>query len=646
MRAVYQLTPSQTSVIVQLQTFRAASLFVANPTGSPVAVRVGGTDVPSVNSASHIVPAQGYLLVPVDGTTFAAGFTDAAAITAPATSGLQTTASLMLLDIDEPLPAFGSASFQSLSLSELTSGLQTFSGPVTSSVFDLGSWGGALVYVAPGASSGQGLIVVEAADSVSPASWSPVGTWAFWPGLPAIIQAPRTLRYLRVRLVATTIPGEATITGGYSVRGTIAEILDAGYTPFSSSFSKTFNIGAGIDGAFYIVTAGLPAISVGVTFTTGARSELISYAAPSPSGPWRTIAFREQSTTGITNGSIFRTYGSLDQYTELVISNLGVTSTTGTISFTIPVNQDMNGIQQSIYAALGDVAQTVNTRQSIYHELEAIYSIALNSIDGRLSTIVTDDNTRFLQLGSIDTRLVTINNNLTLNTNPALATIATNTSTTATNVATVNTTLGTTNFSLAQIVTRTGNIETNTSATASNVATVNTTLGTTNSTLSTIATNTGNTATNVATVNTTLGTTNTTLSSINTSAAAMAACLTRSVTPTGLAVNIVAPANWYSMGPFLVPGWYLSQFQASFGTGALGTNPTEILVATGTAGGAITVIYRTWSVTTNAGAWTGPSITLNSLRSAGYLIPAGHTTLWMQSTLVAGNASITITQGA
>lgn len=416
MKQTFRLTASQTARAINLENMRAAALFIANPTGSPVVVRVGANDVPSLNSADHRVPANGFLLVPVDGTAFGAGFTDTTAISSPATSNLQTIATLIFLDDEEPLPSFGSASFQSLSLSDLTSGLVAFSGPVTSSVFDLGSWGGGLVYLAPDVASGQGFVIVEAASSAAPASWSPVGTWAFWPGVPSIIQIPRTLRFMRVRLVATTIAGEAAISGGYSVRGTIAEILSIGYTPFTNAFTKAFNVSAGTDGTFYLATAGLPSITVGVSWTTGTRTNVIAYAAASTAGPWRTIAFRDQSTTGLTYGSLVRTYGSLDQYTEIVLDELAGVNTTGTLTFTIPGVVETNDILQLIYAALGDTGQAVNTRQSIYHELEAIYSIALASIDSRLvttnatlSTISTTLSTISTQLGTINTSIGTVN---------------------------------------------------------------------------------------------------------------------------------------------------------------------------------------------------------------------------------------------
>ena len=551
MKSTERLTPNKTSVVINLNNFRAAMLYVQNPTGSAVLVRAGGTDVPSLASADYRVPANGFLLVAVDGTNFAATFADQLAVTAPATSNLQTVATIELLDADEKPPAFGSANFQSLSLSDLLP-LTAFSGVTTSTVFDLGAWGGAVVFVAPGSGSGQGVITVDVSASPT-GSFTTLGTWSFWPSIPATIMIPRTsARYMRVTLNATAIPGEPAISGSYGVRATLTELFDKGYLPSGASITKSYSLAPLGSVSYTLVTAGLPAVSIGLNNATGSNGELILEASSSATGPWRLVSFREQSLAGFYN-SIYRTVGNLDLFLRVSVLELSNVPMTGTVAFSIPEAPDENGILQSVYAALGDVGQPVNVGQSIYHLLARIDATATN----------------------------------------------------------INAGISTSNVILAAI---------------------NTGLATTNSLLTT--------------ANSLANTANTSLSSIDTDTTSLATALVRGESPTCFSAAIAAAGAWTNMGAFLVPGWYITHALAThvpFGPSAIGST---LFLATGGAAFPVNVIYAQFAGESPAGSsmYTGQVYDYFSPRSAGFLIPVGHTNLWGLASAAAGTMHVMFNQ--
>lgn len=400
MRQEIRLTASQPQLQVNLQSFNAAAVFIENPTGSPVAMRAGGTDYPTLTNANHVIPANGYLLVPVDGTTFAFAFTDTPSVTSAALSNLLTAATITLFDAKESLPNFGSATFLSLSLSDLSGGIVGATGATTSAVYDLGSWGGAILYFFATASSGQG--VINAQVSSDQTTWRSIGEWAFWPGLPATINVPRSVRYLRFLIAPTVIPGEPAIDYAYAVRATLSEIFDLEFSALSGTvFTKPYAIAALGEANWTFATRGLPAISVGVKNTTGIASqgELIVETANGATGPWRVVAFREQSITpGGFYDSIQRTYANLDLFTRVRMLSTNLVAIAGTVYVGILPGPDLSAPLQQIFAALGDPGEGVNVNQSIYHELDTIrqqtdtLEALIAATNTKLDTIISNMN--------------------------------------------------------------------------------------------------------------------------------------------------------------------------------------------------------------------------------------------------------------
>lgn len=418
MRSEVKLTAAVNQLQVNLQTFQAAALFVENPTGSPVAIRTGGTDFPSLANANHVVPANGYLLVPCQGTTFAFAFTDAVSVLSTALSNLLTSATITLFDATEALPNFGSATFLSLSLSDLSNGIVGVAGGSTSSVFDLGSWGGAILYLLATGASGQGIVTAQVSSDQQ--QWRTLGEWAFWPGLPATINVPRSVRYLRFVFAATAIPGEPAIAYAYSVRATLSEIFDLQFSALAGTiFTKAYNLAGLGEANWTFATRGLPAMSVGVKNTVGVSSqgELIVETANAATGPWRTVAFREQSIgPGGLYDSINRTYANLDVFTRVRMLSTNLVAIQGSVYVGILPGPDLAATLQLILAALGDPGAGVNVGQSIYHLLALI-----NLSTDTLETLITASN---VQLTAINANTDTLEA-LIASTNTALSAINT-----------------------------------------------------------------------------------------------------------------------------------------------------------------------------------------------------------------------------
>lgn len=393
MRAAYTLTATSATQVVQLQNFQAAKIFVENPTGSVILIRSGGNDVPTTVTANHRVPAGSFQLVPASGTQFALAFDDPTSVSSPGRSNLMPVATVWFLSAEEPDPSFGSAGFQTLSLSPLTSGFVAYSGAVNSQTFDLGPWGGALVAVAPSAGSGQATVTVQNSDDGT--TWRTQEFLALWPGITTTIQVARLARYLRVSLAATTIVGEPAIAGSYSVRATLAEVTQTTWTAGTGSISKAYNVPNLSTRSFQFVTVGLDAVGLRLNNTSGNLAQMVWYTSPDLT-TWSLVAFREQSVAGFYN-SIYRSVGQLDTYLRVDILEIGNTGpVVGTLALFIQPEPDLTAPLQQIYGALGDPGQPTNANQSIYHNLVTMRTtlatqatLATRASEATLSTLQT-----------------------------------------------------------------------------------------------------------------------------------------------------------------------------------------------------------------------------------------------------------------
>lgn len=590
MRKVFRLD-TRSAYLQMDTTFEVASMVVANPTASPIFIRVGAYDQPSSVNADIIVPAGESESFPVSGYAFAAAFGNVSAIPSQdiPQSGLFQTAVIILLDDKEKTPTYGSASFLSLSTSPLTpnAAFVAYSGTTNSPVYDLGAWGGALILIAPDPASGQAIVTLSSSDTGASGSFKQIGQWAIWPNVPAVIQVPRAARYFGFSISTTGIVGEPNWTGNYSVRATLQEILAVAYTPTPSLFTWTFAAPHLGTDSRVMCTIGFPAITIGMLVTSGAEGQFAIADSGSATGPWVTRLDNERFFSGALGTTFERTLGNPGPFCLLVVNQTDAGSAggcNGSLVLSIRQSTDQSSVLEDIYKALGNYKQLTNTNQSIFHELQ---------------TIITDDNTRFLQLGSIDSRLSTVNTNLT----------------------TANTTLNSINSNIGATNTALSGVNINLTTIITSLTTINTSLGTIN--------------TSLGTINTSITTTNTTLSTISTNIATLIAPLTRGAT--GSVVNGVTGggiAVFVDCGVVMIAGWYITHLQASAAMAAATAN-TLIAVAYGTNVAATSVIYETYlSPTAVAGGvfmGVGPERTYTSIRSAGIVVPANNTHIWVSS---------------
>lgn len=455
------LTPSAPSGSVSLD-FDCVAVVVSNPTGSPVYLRIGGNDVPNETNADEIIPSATQRVISVGARWFGWTFGATGLLLAPAVSGLTTRATVTFLGATERVPNLGSVSYQALSLSALTPGFVGFgptSSPVTSQTFNIAAWGGAHVYVLPSGTSGQGVIAANVSSDGQ--NWTPLAVYPFWPGVPATLTLPRAAEYLQIILNVTGIVGEPQIAGVYHVRATLAEINDVVYAPISGSISRPYNVPNLSSQEFILCTTNLRAISVGANNNTGNRAELIIWAASSPAGPWRLVAFREQTVSGSFYNSIYRSLGDLDLFTKISILDIGGGGVSGNFVASIRQTADFSGMLQAIYQAIGDVGQPTNANQSLFHLLQSAVAL-LTTIDADTSLL----SSVLSELTSIDGHLFNIDNN-TAALPATQGQIAANTANTATNTSNAVTQLASIDGkanNLATIATNTGNTNTNVAA--------------------------------------------------------------------------------------------------------------------------------------------------------------------------------------
>lgn len=507
MKKSFRLTSNRPAQSFDLD-FESSAIIVNNPTPSPIFVRLGAPDTPTELNADLVIPAGQSQTYPVTGFSFAATFGNATAIPSSsiARSGLYNFAIITFIDTNERLPTYGSASFLSLSISDLIP-ITSFVNQTVSTTIDLGAWGGCLIYVNPAGGSGQGVCQIQ--FSVDGVVWqSPVRAYAFWPGMPVIISVPRVARYCLVSLSPTTIVGEPSISGFYSVRATLSEIQQIGYSSASANITKAYTIPASGSQQWSFVTVGLPAISIAAVASTGTGASsaitlLVETSADNTN--WRNVTARQQAMSIGT--TLYRALGSIDNFMRVTIFEVGGAQQNGTLNLSLPPTPDTGAILNTIQQSLGDRNAPSNTNQDIYHELDTmrtwldnIYNIALNSIDGRLLAIYNLENANLPGMLSALNNLYTVtNNNLPSQTvylqqiynltNAHLPNISTNTlntasntQNTATSVASIDTKATAGNASLSSIDTKAtaGNASLSSIDTKSTTI-VNSTLNTANS---------------------------------------------------------------------------------------------------------------------------------------------------------------------
>lgn len=370
MRSSYQLTSSQPTQQVRLDNFRASMLFVENPTGSVVLVNVGGNDVPTAETADHRVPSGSFLLVPVEGTIFAASLADPTSATIdPSGSNLLTRATVWLLSADELPPSFGAASYQTLSLSPLTPGVATISGATTSPAYDLGSWGGAIFYLALSPGSGQAFVTVQ--QSADQLTWYTVGRWSAWPDVPVTISVPRVLRYCRLVVAATSIPSAPALAGSFAARASLQEITQAAYSAGSASLSIPYSVVAGGTVTVYAAASALPGVSAALVNTAGTSVLTATVYTAEGFADWAQVSQRTQTVNTTTLATIFRSYGDLRNYLRIDLTNAGGSTISGTLTLAIQSQADLTGYLERIGAALGDANQPTSA-DTIFRRLANI----------------------------------------------------------------------------------------------------------------------------------------------------------------------------------------------------------------------------------------------------------------------------------
>jgi hypothetical protein len=632
-----QLTAAKvTGIISYDRTLEYLVMYNNNPV--PLYVRLGSPEIPTQRNYDIAVPPNYIMGISVDSNQF--GFRlGADNVTLALVSGVTVIEGL----IDEPPPALGGVPIQgaSLATSDLGGGVRSFAGATMLGIYNLTLWGGLLFNLFPSATTGQGVVQVDvSSDGIAFTSYA---TYAFWQSIPFTLLMPRIGSFVRVTLNATAIIGEPAIAGSYTLRGTLAEITQLTYTPSSVSIVKNWNIGALGSQQFSFVTVGIPAVNIAGIALAGSGASTVIQALVETSDDltnWRQVTTRIQSMSiGIT---LARSMGNLGIFIRITIFEVGgLSGSVGNLYLSVSPAPDIGGILNTIQQALGDNDDPINNNQDIYHCLVHIEtwtgqgSVSVASIDTKMTTnntmlgnINTNTSNTHNDLLAISTQLSTTNSNTSL-----IATTNSTLSTINTSIGTTNTTLGTTNSSLSTINTSIGTTNTN-------LTTINTSIGTTNSSLSTINTSIGTTNTNLTTINTSIGTTNTTLattnstlSTISSNVATIVSALTRAASGTIASATCGGGIGSFSIaGSVLVAGWYITHLQASVAMASSSTN-SLIAVAYGTSVAAQSVIYQTYVATTavSGGALIGdaPERTYTSLRSAGILVPAANTYIWV-----------------
>lgn len=592
--------------------FEAVAVVVNNPTASPVFIRIGAPDTPTETNADLFVPSGQNISHPASGYSFAATFGQATALAsaAAALSGLFTTCIITFLGAGETIPSYGSASFLTLSISELRP-ITAYAGVTVSPTFDIGAWGGALIYVNPDAASGQAVIAVEV--STNGMTFSPLGTYAIWPNVPSIITVPRVARYFRLTLNATAIPGEPGIVGSYSVRASLEEVQTLTYNPTGNTITKAYNIAPLGSQQWLFVVVGLPAVSIAAIATvgTGAASSITFLVeASSDLVNWRQVTARTQRmSSGIT---LYRALGNLDIFIRVAIFEIGNNAQVGSLYVSSPSEPDLGYILNTIQQSIGDNSAPTNTNQDVYHELDTI------------RTNIAATNTA---LGTVIADLVTINTSLgTLHTD--LVGIDAKSQTQINFLSTINTTTQTMSATETSMDSR--------------LTTINTAVQSSDAKLTTINTNITTVNTNLGTINTNILATNTAIATETVAVVALAAPFTRGALLSTFGAFVPGAAGIFvNTAVGLVPGAYITSAQVGMACAAATAN-SLVQLAWGTGAGAVFIFYQTYvrlgAVGGGVFMGSGDTVQYWSTRSAGLQIPAGNNALWAATNAPVGAA--------
>lgn len=563
-------------------------LFVVNNNPAPLYIRIGSPEIPTQRNFDLAVPPQYVMALSVNSNQFGFRLGDDD-VSAALLTGITTIEGM----IDERPPVVGGVPIQAASLStaDIGNGFQSFTGPTLVGPFNLSLWGGCQLFVLPNAGTGQGVILVEvSSDNLV---WRSYGIWAFWPSVPLNLNIPRVANF--VRFTFNAISGFPAIAGFRSVRATLTEIQQIDFNPGGNAISQAYSFPALGSQSFVFCTLGLPGAIVRVNVATGSRQELVWYTGPGPTGPWSLAAFREQSVTAFNN-SIYRAIGNVAEFLRVDILDIGNNAGSGTLNLSIPGAPDLTAYLQSIFSALGDVAQPVNANQSIYHELDSI-RLVLGTMNTSLSTIITSLTTINTSLGPAGT-IVSVLSDIRTNTSNASGLLTSIDS----RLTSVNTNLTTINTSLAPLTS------------------INTGIGTVN--------------TNLTTINTTLGTTNTRLQTIINDLERLGQVLDTTI------VTAAAGAWMRSGGAIFAPfsGGVIVSCLASHSVAGILAPPSTIKLAIGDAANPFVVFYS--CIKTNVAIGPLPMMVYESPSMAGFYCNPAYQYLWVQNTT---EANVTIT---
>lgn len=647
---------------------------IDNPTGSPVLVRVGSPEIPNTSNADYTIPALGFKVLSVQGQLFGVAFTDAALISQIGAGNLTTRASVVLYSDGEIIPTFGAANYQSLSLADYFNGFGAYI-QGTTQFFDISPWGGILTAIIPDAASGQSIVDVQVSYDTVGFTVRSLGRWAIWPGTPAIINVPRTARYVRFQYLSTGIAGEPIISGLVTIRATIAEIQQISFNPGSNSIVKNYNVPSLSSQSFFFATHNIKAVSVGLNNATSADlGEVVFYASSGVTGPWRLVSFREQvlNNTGIY-ASIYRNLGDLDNFLRVDILETGNSGPiTGTLELSQRSAPELSSILQQIYAALGDIGIGANANQNIFYQLDSIRVQITNNVNGWLFSLDTRVNNLATDITTMLTTLTTIATSIggglsgiisamsstvsTISSTAGLINSATSAINTA--VGTINGIVATINTNIASMLTSMGaNLGSNI---ASMLTSMGASLGSNIAALATsVASNLGANVSSILTtsglinsvagaINTTLGTVSTNVSSVlsnvSTIATSIGAGLGTNISNIYTRMGIPLAANSQFQQPFTLPtaatffntavdmpnGAIIQKVQLGYNiTGRITESRNRLGLYYGTAAAPIGPLYEYNGDTVPASI--GPQYDLQGVQGSGSTLNTPNVRLWLYS---------------
>lgn len=419
-------------------------LVMYNNNPVPLYVRLGSPEIPNELNYDISVPPNYIMAISVNSQQFGFQLGNSNAVLTQITGITVVEAT-----IDEQPPSLGGVPINNASLStaDFLNGFQSYVAPVTYGPFNINQWGGMIINVIPTSATGQGVIQVDV--SSNGLVWLPYQTWAIWQNIPATILVPRVSQFARVTINSTAIIGEPATQGNVTIRGSLAEISDASYTPQGTSIVKTYALAASGSQQFQFVTVGLPAVSIAAIATagTGASAAItLLVEASSDLVNWRQVTFRTQRmSTGIT---LYRALGKLDLFMRVTIFEVGgISAANGSVYLSIPEQADTGAILNTIQQSLGDTGAPTNANQDIYHELDSVRT-GVNSVNTSVNTGSTNAHNDAVtisgQLTAI-TLAVGVTNTTLGTTNSTLTTINTS-------IGATNTLIGVTNTSLATLV--------------------------------------------------------------------------------------------------------------------------------------------------------------------------------------------------